>query len=188
MRAACYARFSSDLQRATSIDDQIAVARRHARAHGWDVLDAHIYTDAVVSGASLERPGIQALLAAAAALPRPFDVLLVDDSSRVARDLADAVRFMQLLKFSGVRVLYLSQGIDSASEQAETLVAVHGMVDGLYLREMASKIKRGLAGQLERGFSTGSVNRSNTPARPSPCGRHRRSPPGSAPKIRPDTR
>jgi hypothetical protein len=31
------------------------------------------------------------------------------------------------------------------------------MVDGLYLREMASKIKRGLAGQLERGFSTGSV-------------------------------
>jgi hypothetical protein len=28
-------------------------------------------------------------------------------------------------------------------------------VDGLYLREMAAKIRRGLAGQLERGFATG---------------------------------
>jgi DNA invertase Pin-like site-specific DNA recombinase len=157
MRAACYARFSSDLQRATSIDDQIVVARRYAAAQGWDVLDAHVYTDAALSGSSLDRPGIQAVLAAASTRPRPFDILLVDDSSRVARDLADAVRFMQQLKFAGVRVLYLSQGIDSASEQAETLVAVHGMVDGLYLREMASKIKRGLAGQLDRGFSTGSA-------------------------------
>jgi DNA invertase Pin-like site-specific DNA recombinase len=85
-------------------------------------------------------------LAAAAQRPRPFEALLVDDSSRVARDLADAVRILQQLKFFGVRVLYLSQGIDSANEQAETLVAVHGMVDGLYLREVAAKVKRGLRG------------------------------------------
>src|ERR1700682_624947 len=98
MRAACYARFSSDLQRATSIDDQTATARRYAAAHGWEFLEHHTYTDAAVSGASLERPGIQALMVAAAGQPPPFDVLLVDDSSRVARDLADAVRFLQQLK------------------------------------------------------------------------------------------
>lgn len=38
-------------------------------------------------------------MAAAAMQPRPFDVLLVDDSSRVARDIADAIRAMQQLKF-----------------------------------------------------------------------------------------
>ena len=38
------------------------------------------------------------------------------------------------------------------------MIAVHGLVDGLYLREMAAKIRRGLAGQLERGFSTGAVH------------------------------
>src|SRR6185503_14626139 len=130
MRAAAYARFSTDMQRETSIDDQLATARRYATAQGWTVLDAHVYTDAAVSGASLERPGIQAMLAAAARRPLPFDVLLVDDSSRVSRDLADAVRVMQQLRFLGVRVVYISQGIDSANEQAETLVAVHGMVDG----------------------------------------------------------
>src|SRR5262245_47661357 len=100
MRAAVYARFSSDLQRETSLEDQIATARRYAEARDWIVLDTHVYKDAAVSGASLERPGIQALITAAAVRPRPFDVLLVDDSSRVARNLADAVRFMQQLTFS----------------------------------------------------------------------------------------
>jgi site-specific DNA recombinase len=86
----------------------------------------------------------------------PFDVLLVDDSSRVSRDLADAIRFLQELKFNGVRVVYISQSIDSANEQAETLIAVHGVVDSLYIRELSKKTKRGLAGQLERGYATGS--------------------------------
>jgi DNA invertase Pin-like site-specific DNA recombinase len=145
------------MQRETSLTDQIATARRYAQAHDWALLESHIYTDAALSGASLERPGIQALLAAARSRPLPFEVLLVDDSSRVSRDLADAVRLLQELKFAGVRVIYISQNIDSASETAETLVAVHGVVDSLYLREMAKKIKRGLAGQLERGFATGSI-------------------------------
>ena len=158
MRTACYARFSSDLQRQTSLDDQIRGCREYAERHGWVWLDAHIYSDAGISGASMEgRPQLRALLAAAAVSPRAFDVLLVDDSSRVSRDLSDAIRILQLLKFAGVRVMYLSQGIDSANEQAETLVAVHGLVDGLYLREMASKIRRGLIGQLTRGFATGGV-------------------------------
>lgn len=155
MRAAIYARFSSDMQRATSIDDQVNVARAFAAGRDWAIAEDHVYVDAAVSGSSLERPGIQALLAAAGRRPRAFDAVLVDDSSRVSRDLADAVRVMQQLRFSGVRVIYISQGIDSANEQAETLVAVHGLVDGLFLREMAAKIKRGLAGQLERGFATG---------------------------------
>lgn len=157
MRCGCYARFSTDMQRETSLTDQITTARRYAGSHGWEFLEAHVYADAAQSGASLERPGIQALLTAARGRPLPFDVLLVDDSSRVSRDLADAVRLLQELKFAGVRVIYISQNIDSASETAETLVAVHGVVDSLYLREMAKKIKRGLAGQLERGFATGSI-------------------------------
>lgn len=157
VRVAVYARFSSDLQKATSLDDQLTVARRCADEHGWAVLDAHIYTDAAVSGASLDRPGIRALRSAVERRPLPFDILLVDDSSRISRDLADAVRLLQELTFNGVRVIYISQSIDSANEQAETMIAVHGVVDSLYLKEMSKKIKRGLAGQLERGFATGGI-------------------------------
>jgi site-specific DNA recombinase len=156
MRVALYARYSSDLQRETSIDDQLAIAKRYAKEHGWRVLDNHIYTDAAVSGASIQgRAGVQRLLSDAARQPKPFDVLLVDDSSRIARDTADAIRVMQTLKFLGIRVIYISQGIDSDSDQADALVTVHGLIDSLYLKELGKKTKRGLAGQMDRGFSTG---------------------------------
>ena len=156
MRCACYARYSSDLQRETSIDDQVAVARQYAERQGWTLIDQHIYSDKGITGASLEgRPGIQALLTAAATTPPPFDVLLVDDTSRFARDTADAIRAVQQLTFCGVRIVFISQGLDTASDQAETLVAVHGVVDQLYIRELKHKIKRGIRGQLWRGFHTG---------------------------------
>src|SRR5690348_5592404 len=105
LRAAIYARFSSDLQRETSLDDQIASARRFANAHGWTIHPDHMFSDSAISGASLDRPGLQRLLARATERPRPFDVLVVDDSSRVSRDLADALRVLQQLKFFGVRVI-----------------------------------------------------------------------------------
>ena len=83
MRVACYARYSSDLQRETSIEDQLAVAKRYAEEQGWTVLEDHIYTDAAASGASIQgRAGVQRLLSSAEKHPKSFDVLLVDDSSR----------------------------------------------------------------------------------------------------------
>ena len=67
MRAACYARYSSDLQREISIDDQLAAARGYAREKGWTVLAHHIYTDSAISAASIQgRAGVQRLLSAAA--------------------------------------------------------------------------------------------------------------------------
>jgi hypothetical protein len=64
---------------------------------------------------------------------------------------------MQKLKFLGIRVIYISQGIDSDCEQADALVAVHGLIDSLYLKELAKKVRRGIAGQMDRGFSTGAM-------------------------------
>ena len=82
MRVTIYARYSSDLQRDTSLQDQVAVARQYAAERDWDVLPAHIYTDAAASGTSIEgRPGLRALMSAAQRTPRPFDILLADDSS-----------------------------------------------------------------------------------------------------------
>src|SRR5688572_413070 len=82
VRTACYARFSSDLQRATSIDDQVRECREYAERQGWGWQPKQVYSDSAISGSSIEgRNGLQALLAAAMTQPRPFDALLVDDSS-----------------------------------------------------------------------------------------------------------
>lgn len=44
--AAIYARFSTDLQRNASIEDQIRVCREHAERQGWQVVQC--YTDHAV--------------------------------------------------------------------------------------------------------------------------------------------
>ncbi len=44
MRCAIYARFSSDLQRPTSIDDQVRRCRDFATKQGWTVVEEFIRT------------------------------------------------------------------------------------------------------------------------------------------------
>ena len=62
---------------------------------------------------------------------------------------------MERLRFAGIRVLAVSQGIDSGSEQGETLAVVHGLVDSLYIKELAKKTHRGLEGRVLRGLPAG---------------------------------
>src|ERR1700737_2251604 len=113
LRCAIYARFSSDRQSVTSIGDQVRKCREYATRERWEVLDAHIYTDEAVSGASTDREGLQKLLAAATHTSRPFDCILIDDSSRLTRRLADALNLYERLAFAGIRVVAVSQGVDT---------------------------------------------------------------------------
>ena len=69
MRAALYARFSTDKQRDTSIDDQMRECERVARAAGLEVVAR--YEDKGISGGTAARPGYQALLAAARQIDAP---------------------------------------------------------------------------------------------------------------------
>jgi len=158
MRCACYARYSSDLQRKTSADDQVSVCRAYADRHALTWQDEYVYRDEAISGTSLVgRVKLDKLLRDASSTPRPFDILLVDDSSRLARNLREALTILQQLTYHGIRVVFISQGIDTQDEQAEVLFGFHGIVDSLYVREMAKKIRRGLQGQLGRGLATGGV-------------------------------
>ena len=46
-------------------------------------------------------------------------------------------------------------GIDTDSEQAEVLLATHGIVDSLYIKELSKKTHRGVEGRALQGFHTG---------------------------------
>src|ERR1700688_1555107 len=129
LRCAAYARFSTDRQNPASIADQIRKCREYAIGQGWIVLEEHIYSDAAASGTSLERDGLQKLLAAATNRSQPFDCILIDDSSRLTRRLADALNLYERLLFAGIRVVAVSQGVDTADPQAELLIGVHGLID-----------------------------------------------------------
>ena len=51
IRAALYARYSSDQQSAAPIDDQLRICREKADREGWQIVGT--YKDAAISGATL---------------------------------------------------------------------------------------------------------------------------------------
>ena len=80
MRVSIYARYSSDLQRAASIEDQILVCNERLVREGWTLTAT--YTDRGISGASHLRPGYQAMLAAAR--NGEFDIVLAEALDRIS--------------------------------------------------------------------------------------------------------
>jgi site-specific DNA recombinase len=146
LRCAVYARYSSDKQSASSITDQVRKCREYAHAHGWEILDDQIFSDEAISGATAERAGLKRLLAAATS--KAFDIVLIDDTSRLSRKLSDSINLSDRLMFAGVRIVFVSQGIDSDNEQAEVLTAMHGITDSLYIRELGKKTFRGVEGKV----------------------------------------
>ena len=148
-RAAPYARYSSDLQRTASIDDQFRVCRAYAEREGWTV--AATYRDAAISGASVTlRPGVQTLLADARA--GAFDIVLSEALDRVSRDQADVATLFKHLRFAGVTIVTLAEG-----EITELHVGLKGTMNALFLKDLAAKTWRGLRGRVEQGRSGGGL-------------------------------
>jgi site-specific DNA recombinase len=112
----------------------------------------------VASGASVEgRSGLQHLVQAALLKPRPFDLILVDDTSRLSRDVVDTVQHFRELRFHGVDLFFVNQGLHSGRDNAEFLLAIYGAMDSEYIRELGRKTHRGLEGQALHGFSAGGI-------------------------------
>src|SRR5262245_2509331 len=110
---ALYARYSSDRQDARSIDDQLRRCRAYAAAHGFEVVQEH--SDAAVTGAHIERAGMQRLLAATRGRGGgPFRAVLVDDLSRLSRDLGDTWQLVfHDLAAADVKVIDCTTGLAS---------------------------------------------------------------------------
>ena len=149
IRAALYARYSSDLQSAASIEDQFRICRDHAEKAGWTVVDT--YRDAAISGDSMIlRPGIQALLADARS--GAFDVVVAEALDRMSRDQADVSALYKHLQFARVMIVTLAEG-----EINELHVGLKGTMNALFLKDLAAKTHRGLRGRVEKGRSGGGL-------------------------------
>jgi hypothetical protein len=97
--AAIYARYSSDLQREASIEDQNRICRERAAREGWSVYK--YYSDHGISGASLIRPGIQKLLQDA--LEGRFGIVITESLDRLSRDQEDIAHIFKRISFAGGR-------------------------------------------------------------------------------------
>jgi DNA invertase Pin-like site-specific DNA recombinase len=147
-RVALYARYSSDQQREASIEDQLRLCRLYAEKQGWAVVDS--YSDRAVSGASLIRPRIQALLTDA--LKGRFEAVLAEALDRISRDQEDVAGVFKRMAFAGVKIVTLSEG-----EITHLHVGLKGTMNALFLKDLADKTRRGLRGRIEAGKAGGGL-------------------------------
>ncbi len=153
MRTAAYARYSSDGQREASIEDQLRNVRAYCQRAGWP--EPTVWSDAAVTGARIDRLQYRQMMEAAEA--GRFDVLLVDDIYRLARDHIETGRAVRMLKYWGVHLIGVSDGIDTSRKSSKIEVGMRGLMGEVYLDDLAEKTHRGLMGQALRGRSAGGL-------------------------------
>jgi site-specific DNA recombinase len=149
MRAVIYARYSSDLQRDASIEDQVRVCRRRIDAEGWSL--QRVYSDHGASGASHLRAGYQSLLQGAR--ERRFDVVVAESLDRLSRDQEHVAGLFKQLSYHDVVLLTIGEG-----EISELHVGLKGAMSALYLKDLAQKTRRGLEGRIRQGRSAGGLS------------------------------
>ena len=155
-RCAIYARYSSEAQRKTSIEDQIRNCQAAAEQNGWVVLDQYIRSDSELTGRTLVgREGLAELIRLAKTKPRPFDLILVDDTSRFGRYLPDVLRECDMLAHYGVSLYFVSDRLDSRDEAFRFAYIIKGIGDEQYVRGLSQKVHRGQEGCIRRGYAAG---------------------------------
>ncbi len=145
-RIAIYARYSTDMQREASIEDQVRLCSERATREGWQV--GQTYMDHGISGASMMRPGIQSLMQDAQ--DGKFDIVIAEALDRLSRDQEDIAGIYKRLSFAGVTILTLSEG-----EISHLHIGLKGTMNALFLKDLADKTRRGLRGRVEAGKSGG---------------------------------
>ena len=148
MRAVIYARYSSDLQSAASVDDQVRLCRERIERDGHELVQ--VYSDRAVSGATLMRPGIQSLLQDG--IQHKFDLIYAEALDRISRDQEDAAGFFKRMCFAAVKIMTLAEG-----EISELHVGLKGTMNALFLKDLAQKTRRGLQGRVLQGLSGGGL-------------------------------
>ncbi len=152
MRAAIYARFSTDKQTESSIVDQRRVCAEYAAREGLTITEQ--FEDQGISGAAIgNRPGFLEMLRAAQ--DRRFDVLMVMDLSRLSRSVGDLAKTIDRLVFAAIRVIGVHDGFDSAREGSELIAGMSGIVGQQFRAMVAKKTYAALESRAKTGRPAG---------------------------------
>jgi DNA invertase Pin-like site-specific DNA recombinase len=87
--------------------------------------------------------------------PAPFDCLLVDDTSRLARYLPDVLSMNDKLRYNGAFIYAVAQRLDCREKTSRPLLTLHGMMDEQFLVGLAEKVHRGQEGRALKGLQPG---------------------------------
>jgi hypothetical protein len=116
LRIVIYARYSTDEQHFSSIEDQSAYCRQFLALLGITNTQTEEIFDSEMSGELVSRPGIDQVRDGIRA--RRWDLLIVEDSSRLFRHETACGELIETAVDCGLRVLCLNDDVDTAEEEA----------------------------------------------------------------------
>lgn len=147
MRAAIYARFSTDLQNDRSVEDQFALCEEYSQRQGYRIVGR--YSDRARTGSTVHgRDGLWRLLDDARSAQ--FDVLVVEALDRLSRDQEDLAGIHKRLSFAGIEIMAVHDGRADAIQ-----VGIRGLMSALMLTDLKHKIRRGMTGVVNDGRVAG---------------------------------
>ncbi|BBB10715.1 recombinase family protein [Sphingopyxis sp. EG6] len=109
-----------------------------------------VFTD-VMSGKSMERPGLAELIAYA----RKGDTLAVVRLDRLGRSLAELLAIVETLRGQGIALLSLEEKIDTSSAAGELIFHVFGAIAHFERRLISERTKDGIAAARAKGKRPG---------------------------------
>ena len=115
-----------------------------------DARSIKTFTD-VMSGKSMDRPGLTALLAYA----RPGDTLAVVRLDRLGRSLAELLSTVTMLRERKIALLSLEEKIDTSSAAGELIFHVFGAIAHFERRLISERTKDGIAAARAKGRNPG---------------------------------
>ena len=147
--AIVYARYSTELQRAASIEDQNRICTAEINRQGWRTVS--MLSDAAITGSVDSRPGYQALLAAVQS--RSCNIIIAEALDRLTRDQEDLAGLYKRCEFNDIRIFTLTEGWITALH-----VGLKGTMNSLQLKDLADKTRRGLHGRVLDGAPAGGLS------------------------------
>ena len=147
-RALAYGRKSFDdpERQTSSVGDQRHFAEAYAERHGLELVGFH--GDDGITGATMERPGLQAMLAAVRR--GGIDALIIEDVDRLGRDQEHLQHMMKILRLHDVTIHTVAAGVID-----DLVFAFKGIIGEQQRKRIAYTTRRGLKGKAQRGGVTG---------------------------------
>ncbi len=147
--AAIYARVSSDRQKENqTITSQTAALKEYANAHGYLAPAEWVFEDDGYSGASLIRPGLEALRDLAAR--GQIEAALVYAPDRLSRKYAYQVLLVEEFARCGVSLVFLKSPSGDTPED-QLLIQFQGMIAEYERAQIAERTRRGRRHKAQQG-------------------------------------
>ena len=140
MRVWIYTRLSNDDDpERNSLQNQERICREFAAQRGDQMVGQS--SDNNISGMNFSRRGLSQLTAAVE--DGRLDGVVVKDISRLGRHRTQTALLIDYLRERGVRVLSVTEGLDTFQEEDDLIIGVRGLMNDYYAKDIGKKIRAG---------------------------------------------